>query len=306
MLRRVIELVLVFFGVTFLIYAAVFALPGDPIAALSGGDQNPLSPNVIAQLRAQYHLDEPLLEQYFRYLGQLLSGNLGIDFHGRSVAERLSTRWPVTIQLALTAWTIEVVLGVALGLIAGLRKNSVIDRGVLIMTILITSIPIFVMGVTCQLVFGVKLHWVPIAGTSDGWPKAYLLPALVLAVYGLAAVARLMRGSVVDTMESDFVRTLWAKGLSRRRVVGVHVMRNSSIPVITFLAIDLGALMGGAIVTEGIFNLPGVGQLLFESIRLHEGPIVVGIATALILIFLATSVLVDVLNSLLDPRIRHE
>jgi oligopeptide transport system permease protein len=162
------------------------------------------------------------------------------------------------------------------------------------------------MGVTCQLVFGVKLHWVPIAGTSDGWPLSYLMPAALLAIYGLAAVARLMRGSVVDTMDSDFVRTLWAKGLSRPRVIGLHVLRNSSIPVVTYLAIDLGALLGGAIVTEGIFNLPGVGQLLFQSIRLHEGPIVVGISTMLILIFLVTSVVVDVLNSLLDPRIRHE
>ncbi|HEY9292673.1 MAG TPA: ABC transporter permease [Microlunatus sp.] len=302
--RRAIELVIVFFGVTFIIYAAVFALPGDPIEALNGEGSQPLPPNVVAQLRSQYHLDEPLLQQYLRYLGQLFSGNLGTDFHGVPVADQLAARWPVTIQLALTAWTIEVVIGVALGLIAGLRKNSAIDRGVLIMTILITSIPIFVMAVASQLVFGVKLAWFPIAGTADGFPRSYLLPALVLAIYGLAAVARLMRGSVVDTMQSDFVRTLWAKGLPGRRVIGVHVLRNSSIPVITYLAIDLGALLGGAIVTEGIFNLPGVGQLLFTAIRTHQGPTVVGIATALIIIFLLTSVLVDVINSVLDPRIR--
>lgn len=304
MLRRAIELIIVFIGVTFLIYAAVFALPGDPVAAL-GGDQ-PLSPQVVEQIRAKYHLDDSLLEQYGRYLGGLLQGDLGIDFHGRSVGERMANRWPVTIQLALTAWVIQVVIGVSLGMLAGLKKNSWIDRGVLIMTILVTSIPIFVLAVATQLIFGVKLSLVPIAGVSDGWPTSYLLPACVLAIYGLAAVARLMRGSVVDTMESDFVRTLWAKGLPGHRVIGVHVLRNSAIPVLTYLAVDLGALLGGAVVTEGIFNLPGVGQLLFESVRTHEGPTVVGIATALILIFLVTSVVVDILNSLLDPRIRHD
>lgn len=302
--RRLVELVLVFFGVTFAIYAAVFALPGDPISSL-GGDQ-PLSPAVVERIRELYHLNDPLWSQYVRYLGNLVTGDLGVDFRGRSVAERLADRWPVTIRLALTAWVIQVVLGVGLGLLAGLRKNTWIDRGVLIMTILITSVPIFVMAVTAQLVFGVKLSLFPIAGVNDGWPGSYLLPATVLAIYGLAAVARLTRGSVVDTMSSDFVRALWAKGLTRRRVIGVHVLRNSSIPVLTYLAIDLGALLGGAVVTEGIFNLPGVGQLLFQSIRVHEGPTVVGIATALILIFLVTSVVVDLLNSLLDPRIRHD
>jgi oligopeptide transport system permease protein len=303
--RRAVELIIVFFGVTFLIYAAVFALPGDPISALSGGDSQPLSPTVVAQLRSQYHLDDPLWQQYLGYLGRLLQGNLGTNFHGQSVGQLLATRWPVTIQLAITAWLIEVVLGVLLGLLAGLHKDSVLDRGVLLTTIMITSIPIFVMGVATQLIFGVKLQLVPIAGTGDGYPRSYLMPAIVLAIYGLAAVARLMRGSVVDTLQTDFVRTLWAKGLPGRRVIGVHVLRNSSIPVITFLAIDLGALLGGAIVIEGIFNLPGVGQLLFQSIRTHEGPTVVGIATALIIIFLVTSVLVDVINGLLDPRIRH-
>lgn len=305
LLRRLIELVVVFFSVTFLIYAAVFALPGDPVAAL-GGEQQSLSPRVVAQIRAKYNLDAPLWEQYRLYIGNLVTGDLGIDFNGRSVADRLAARWPVTIRLALTAWVIQIVLGVGLGLIAGLRNNSLLDRGILVSTVLITSIPIFVMAVAAQLIFGVRLQWAPIAGIGEGWPAAYLLPALVLALYSLAAVARLMRGSVVDTMQSDFVRTLWAKGLSRRRVIGVHVLRNASIPVITYLAVDVGFLLGGAIVIEGIFNLPGVGQLLFQSIKVHEGPTVVGIATALILIFLASSVAVDLLNSLLDPRIRHD
>jgi peptide/nickel transport system permease protein/oligopeptide transport system permease protein len=173
-------------------------------------------------------------------------------------------------------------------------------------TILATSIPVFVVAVTAQLVLGVRLGWFPVAGTGEGWPTAYLLPAAVIAVFGLASVTRLMRGSVVDTLQSDFVRTLRAKGLRERRVVGVHVLRSSAIPVLTFLAIDLGFLLGGTVVVEGVFNLPGVGQLLFQAIRAHEGPTVVGVSTALIIIFLLTNLVVDLLSSVLDPRIRHE
>lgn len=302
--RRAVELLIVFLGVTLVIYLMVFALPGDPIRSL-GGDR-PLPDNVVAELRSRYHLDEPVLQQYARYLGGLVTGDLSTNFSGQSVAGRMESRWPVTITLALTAWGIEVVLGVLLGLFAGLRRGRAGDRFVLAGTILATSIPVFVVAVTAQLVLGVRLGWFPVAGTSDGWPTSYLLPAAVIAVFGLASVTRLMRGSVVDTLQSDFVRTLRAKGLRERQVVGVHVMRNSAIPVLTFLAIDLGYLLGGTVVVEGVFNLPGVGQLLFQAIRAHEGPTVVGVSTALIIIFLLTNLVVDLLSSVLDPRIRHE
>lgn len=303
-LRRIIEFAIVFVGVTFIIYATVWALPGDPIAAL-GGDR-PLPPNVVAELREQFHLDDPLWQQYLRYLGGLFTGDLGTTFNGASVAERMASRWPVTITLAITAWIIEVVFGIALGLWAGLKKDSAVDRTVLFGTILATSIPIFVLAVSAQLVFGLQLKWVPIAGDEAGWPISYLLPAIVIAVFGLASIARLMRGSVIDSMESDFVRTLRAKGMPQSRIVGIHVLRNSVAPVLTFVAIDFGFLLGGAVVVEGIFNLPGIGELLFSAIRTHEGPTVVGVGTTLILIFLVLSMLVDLLNSALDPRIRHD
>ncbi|WOF21980.1 ABC transporter permease [Microbacterium betulae] len=304
LLRRAVELVIVFFGVTFLIYAMVFALPGDPVAAL-GGDR-PLSSAVVAAIREKYLLDEPLVVQYLHYIGGVLTGDLGETFDGRAVSERMEVRWPVTIVLALTAWLFEVVIGMALGLIAGLRHGRGVDRAILVGTVLATSVPVFVLGVSLQLVFGLWLRWLPIAGTDAGWPTAYLLPSLIIALFGLASVARLMRGNVVDAMRSDFVRTLVAKGMTQRSIVGVHVMRNSIGPVMTFLAIDLGYLLGGAVVIEGIFNLPGIGQLMFQAIRAHEGPTVVGVATALTLVFLLTSVVVDILSSLLDPRIRRE
>ncbi|WP_205850212.1 ABC transporter permease [Nakamurella flava] len=302
--RRLLELVIVLLGVTFLIYAMVFALRGDPIASLAG--DRPLPANVIATLRARYHLDDPLWQQYLHYLGGLLQGDLGTDFTGRPVSEKMASRWPITIVLALTAWGIQLVIGCVLGLIAGLRHGRTVDRAILFGTIVISSIPIFVMAIAAQFFLGLKWGWLPIAGTTAGWPVAFILPAACLAVFELAAVSRLMRGGVVDSLQSDYVRTLRAKGLSSRRIVGIHVLRNAGIPVVTYAAINLGFLLGGAIIVEGIFNMPGIGGLMFTAIRNHEGPTVVSVATTLILIFLLLGALVDVINSLLDPRIRRD
>lgn len=302
--RRLLELVIVFFGVTFVIYCAVFLLPGDPIAAL-GGDR-PLPESVQEQLRTRYGLDLPIWQQYVNYLLGMLRGDLGTTFTGQSVSEQMASRWPTTITLALTAWVIMVVISVGLGLVAGLRRGSATDRSVLLGTIIAESVPVFVLGITAQYVFGIMLGWAPIAGVGDGWPRAYLLPALVIAVYGVSGVSRLMRGSVIDTMQSDFVRTLRAKGLPGRSIVGVHVLRNAAAPTINVLAIQLGSLLGGTVVVEAIFNINGVGQLLYRAIQDQEGTLVVGVATTLVLVFLVTNVIVDVLSSVLDPRIRHD
>ena len=243
--------------------------------------------------------------QYFRYIGGLLTGDFGTNFAGRPVGDQLARAWPVTLVLALSAWFLEIVFGIGLGIIAALRRGTWIDRTILVSTVLATAVPIFVVGVSAQLLFGVKWGVLPVAGDKAGWPVAFILPAAVIAIYGLAVVSRLMRSSVIESLETDYVRTARAKGLSSRRVVSVHVMRNSAIPAVTFLATDFGYLLGGTVIVEGIFNLPGIGNLLFQAIRTHEGPTVVGISTALILVFLLTSVLVDLLHAALDPRIRR-
>ncbi|MFJ6453932.1 ABC transporter permease [Paenarthrobacter sp. NPDC091669] len=301
--RRLAEFVIVFLGVTFLILAGVFALPGDPIAALGGN--RPLSPSVVAQLRAEYHLDESLWQQYLHYLGALFSGDLGTSFSGRPVADMMAERWPTTIRLALTTWVMEAVGGIVLGVIAGVRRGTWIDKNILLLTIVVSSIPVFVLGVTARLVFGVHLGIFPVAGTAAGWPMAYILPAAVTAVFGLAAVARLTRGSVADTLNSDFVRTHRAKGFSDRRILGIHVSRNAAIPVLTLIGVSFGALLGGTVFVESVFNLPGIGQLLVTAIQGHDGALVVGVATALVMVFLITNLAVDLLATVLDPRIRR-
>jgi oligopeptide transport system permease protein len=301
--RRLLQAIPVFFGTTFLIFALVFALPGDPIRALSG--DKPVSPAVYAELQDRYNLNDPLLVQYGKYMAGLAQGDFGQSFRGREVSEIMAERFPVTIKLALTAFIFEILIGITAGVLAGLRRSSFIDNLVLVSTTLVVSIPVFVLGFTAQLVLGVQLGWFPIAGLSQGW-FSYLLPGFVLGALSLAYVARLTRTSLVENLRADYVRTATAKGLPRQRVVGRHALRNSMIPVVTYLGVDLGTLMGGAIVTEGIFNVPGIGQQVFLSIRAQEGPVGVGIVTALVLVFIAANLVVDLLYAVLDPRIRYE
>ncbi|MFI0486967.1 ABC transporter permease [Actinomadura sp. 9N215] len=302
--RRLLQAVPVFIGTTLLIYAMVFALPGDPIQALAG--DKPVPENVLQTLRDRYNLNDPLLVQYAKYMWGLVQGDLGENYTGQSVSEMLSGRWTVTAQLAITAWVFELLMGIVLGVWAGLRRGKLADTLVLGGTTLVIAVPVFVIGYVAQLLFG--LHWqiFPTAGTDDGWPTSYLLPGIVLGSLGLSYVARLTRTSLAENLRADYVRTAHAKGLSRARVVGRHALRNSLIPVVTYLGVDFGNLMGGAIVTEGIFNLPGIGQQVFQSIQLKEGPVVVGAVTVLVLIFLLVNVVVDLLYGVLDPRIRYE
>jgi ABC-type dipeptide/oligopeptide/nickel transport system permease component len=300
--RRLLQALLVFLGVTMLIYGAVFLLPGDPIRALS--PSRPLPPNVVAQLRHQFDLDAPVWQQYLNYVGNVVRGNLGTDFFGRPVLGLMKERWPVTLRLAATAWFFEIVLGVGFGVWAALRRGRLTDYGILGAGIAIISIPAFVLAFTAQLLFGVEAGLFPVAGTQDGWPMSYVLPGFILGAFGLASVSRLVRSTMTETLRADFIRTAVAKGASTRRVVFRHALRNSLIPAVTYLALDLGTLLGGTVIVEGIFNLPGVGQLLFSGIQQQNGPVIVGVSTTLVLIFLLLNLVVDLLYAVLDPRIR--
>lgn len=302
--RRLLQIIPVFIGTTFLIFFMVFSLPGDPIRALSG--DRPFPPSVVAELRDRYNLDDPFIVQYGKYMANLAQGDFGTSFRGREVREIMAQAWPVTVKLALTAFVFEIVIGLLAGVLAGLRRGSFLDNLVLISTTIIVSIPVFVLGFMAQLTLGVKFAIFPIAGVQEGWPKSYLLPGLVLGAISLAYLARLTRTSLVENLRADYVRTAIAKGLPRSRVVGRHTLRNSLIPVVTLLGVDLGTLMGGAIITEGIFNVPGIGREVFRAVRAQEGTVVVGITTLLVLVYLFANLVVDVLYGLLDPRIRYE
>jgi len=302
-IRRLLLTIPVLLGASFLIFAMVYALPGDPIRALAG--DRPLAPAVAAQLRADYNLNDPLVVQYGKYLGNLATGDFGSDFRGRPVLDTVEQRLPVTAKLTLVAVLFETIFGLAAGLLAGIRRNGYFDNLVLVSTTVIISIPILVLGFFSQYIFGLKLGWFPIAGINDGW-YSYLLPGLVLASASLAYVARLTRTSVAENMNADYVRTARAKGLPQRTVILRHTLRNSLIPVVTFIGADIGALLGGAIVTEAVFNIPGIGRAVFDAVRGQEGAVVVGIVTLMVFFFVFFNLIVDVLYAVLDPRIRYD
>ena len=301
-IRRLLQMIPVIIGVTFIIYVSVYAL-GDPTVGRCGERACP--PGYIAKFRADYNLDKPLIVQYLLYMGNLVQGDLGTNFYGNKVLDELASRWPTTLRLGTMALVIETVIGITAGVLAGIRRGKFVDNLVTVSTLFLISIPIFVIGSVAQLVFGVRLGWFPVTATQ-GTTYQLIMPAFVLASASLAYIARLMRANLAENLRADYVRTAKAKGLTNARTVGVHTLRNSLIPVITYIGIDVGALMGGAIVTERIFNINGIGNFLYRSIGQKDGASVVGTITCLVLIYLFVNLLVDILYGFLDPRISHD
>lgn len=301
--RRVLQLIPVFFGATLLLYFMVYALPGDPTAAMGGG--RVLTPAVREQLREQYHLNDGFFEQYWIYIKGVFTGDFGTSFSGRPVSEVMAQAFPITIRLALLALLFEAIFGIGLGVIAGIRKGTWFDGTLLVISLIVIAVPIFVIGFIAQFLLGVKWGIAPATVGSKGDLKHLWLPALVLASVSFAYILRLTRSAVAESLTADHVRTATAKGLTRPRVITVHVLRNAMIPVITYLGMDLGALMAGAIVTEGIFNINGIGSTVYRSVTIGEAPTVVSIVTVLVIIFLVSNLLIDLLYALIDPRIRY-
>ncbi|MFP3988126.1 ABC transporter permease [Streptomyces sp. E11-3] len=302
--RRLLQMIPVFIGVTLLVFLMMYALPGDPVRAL-WGDQS-FDPAQIEAMRHDLGLDQPLWKQYLDYLAGLPQGDFGESIANQiPVSEIIADALPTTARLAFLAFTFTVVLGVALGTLAGLRAGTAVDTLVLFLTLLFISVPIFVLGYIAQYFFGHRLGWVtPVVNDSEDWGQL-VLPALVLGSLSLAYVARLTRTSIAENLRADYMRTAVAKGLPRFRILRMHLLRNSMIPVVTFLGVDIGGLLAGAVVTEGIFNINGIGSEMFDALFRREGSTVVGIVTLIVIIYLVVSLVVDLLYAVLDPRIRY-
>ncbi|MCB6401309.1 ABC transporter permease [Schaalia odontolytica] len=302
--RRLLQTIPVFFGATFLIFAMVYLMPGDPVAAL-GGDRG-LTEAAAAQIRAEYHLDQPFWMQYLLYLKGVFTLDFGKSFNQQPVIDVMARAFPTTIALAIYALAIESIFGITLGVIAGVRRGGWFDSTILVFSLLLISVPTFVLGFVLQFLLGFKLGVLPVTASASVNMASLTMPAMVLGGVSLAYVIRLTRQSVSENVSADYVRTARAKGLANRAVMTRHILRNSLIPVATFLGGDLGALMGGAIITEGIFNINGVGGTLWQAIRLGEAPTVVSITTVLVLVYILANLIVDLLYAVLDPRIRYE
>ncbi len=328
-LRRLLQFIPVLLGTLFLLHylqSLSFQINGNPIRALFGDRQPP--PETIAALTRAFGLDDPCLTQpgnpcfglFFDRLGNYAQGDFGVDFNRQSVIDLIIRAAPLTLRLTFIAVVFESIIGIVAGVLAGIRKDKFIDNFVRFSTVLIIAVPVFVLGVLVQIGSGLYVGtWLAEQGApewltatfsityqSDHPWASLLVPGMVLGALSLGFIARLTRTSLIESMRADYVRSARAKGLSGTRVVGIHALRNSLIPVITYIGIDVGALMGGALVTEGIFNIPGVGGLVFQSIRSGETPVVIAVVTLLTMVFLLTTLLVDLLYAVLDPRIRYE
>jgi len=302
LVRRLLIAIPVLIGTTLLIYAMAFALPGDPVRRLAGNHQ--ISESTYRTITARYHLDDPFLVQYWEYLKGLTHGDFGATFTGRDVSQIIAERFPVTLKLTLGAFAVEILLGLVAAFVAALRRATFVDSFVLVSTMFLITIPTFVVAFLLQLFVGVKLRWLPVAGVQQGW-LGYVMPCLALGVISAAAIGRIARSNLLDNMNSEQIKAAVARGLPRRRVLGAHVLKNSLVPIITILGLDLAALMGGAPITETIFNLPGLGQMLIVSVRSANGPLVVGLVTLAALVFIMMNLVVDIICASIDPRIRY-
>lgn len=300
LLRRLAGMVLVLLAVSFVTFAALVAAPGDAAGAMVGDSA---SAEQVALLRQSLGLDGSLLARYQSFLGDLLlHGDLGSSLvSGRPVSQLLLERLPYTALLALTAIGLAVLLGAPLGIAAALRAGTRLDTALMGGAALGLAVPTFWSSLLLMLLFSLHLRWLPVAGA--GSLRHLALPAVALALPTAAIVARLLRASLLDTLHADYVRTAHAKGLTASGVFGGHVLRNSLIPVLTVLGLQLGHLLGGAFVVETIFGWPGVGRLTVQAIFDRDTPVVLGAAITLAAFYLLINLAVDLAQSVLDPRV---
>jgi peptide/nickel transport system permease protein len=298
--RRLALTVLVLLGVATLVFSLIHMVPGDPAQAMLGEGA---SPEDIAQLRARLGLDRPLVEQYAAYMQGLATGDLGISLRTQQpVTAQIAERVPATAELAAAAMLVAVTLALPLGVIAAVRRGTWVDQSAMALALAGISVPGFWLGPLLALIFAVELGWLPVSGR--GTLAHLVLPAITLGTALAAILARMTRASVLEELREQYVVAARARGASRARAVLVHALRNSLIPVVTILGLQLGAVLTGSIITETIFSWPGVGRLLIQSINFRDYPMVQGCILLIAVTYVAMNLLTDVVYGWLDPRIR--
>lgn len=310
-LRRVLLMIPILLGVTLITFIIVRSIPGDPVEVLLGADRRS-TPEQIEAIRRSYGLDQPLPVQYVKWLGHVVQGDLGQSLRTRRpLTQELQLRLPVTLQLTLFAGILASIPALLVGVLAALKRNSGIDYLATIVTLIGVSVPNFLLATLLVLLFSFKLKVLPPVGyqTFGDDPiqnlRAMILPAISLGLPLAAVLMRITRSSVLEAMSQDHVRTARAKGLPRTRVLMRHVLPNAGIPILTIAGIQVANLLGGTVIVEQIFGLPGVGRYVYEAIANRDYPVVQSVTLVLAFLFVLVSLIVDVLYAVLDPRLRH-
>ncbi len=300
--RRLILLLPVLLGVSLVSFGLLQLVPGDPALILAGEEA---TEEVLTRIRHEYGLNQPLPVQFLAYLRHAVVGDLGISIQSRQpVAVLLGQRFPFTLKLAFLAILVSATLGVIAGVVAATRRNSTLDIAALLGSLVGISLPIFWLGLLAILVFSVKLRWLPAGGT--GTLSHLILPALVLGAASSAVIARTTRASMLEVLRQDYVRTARAKGVGERVVVYRHALKNAMIPILTVFGLEFGYNLGGAVLTETVFSLPGVGRLIVEGIFARDYPVVQGALLLVATTFVLVNLLTDVAYAFFDPRIRYD
>ena len=332
-LKRVLQFIPVFIGVTMILFAMKAIVPGDPVKIITGGKQ--VTPETELQIRISNGLIEtdennkpiydengdtiptPLWKQYLTYMNDLLHGDLGTSYtRNLKVADILADKYPNTVKLAIVAILIEAVVGIGAGMVSAIKRYSFWDVLVTLVTSVLVAMPAFWLGMLLQLFFGVFMKnatdgafYLPISGAGgsnsefESWVH-YILPAVTLAAVSTAYTARIMRSQLLEVLNQDYIRTAKAKGLSRSAIIWHHALKNALIPVVTYIGIDFGGMLAGAILTETVFNWPGVGYEIYRAVTQRDWPIVLGGVTVIVIVVMVINLLVDIRYAFLDPRIR--
>jgi peptide/nickel transport system permease protein len=311
--RRLIQAFIVLILVTIVVFFAMRYLPGDPIYMILGeGQLSNITQEQIDEARHEYGLDKPIIVQYFDWVGGLLHGDFGSSItQNISPGAFLKQGLPVTLNLALISFVISLILGIPAGIICAIRRGTWIDTAVTVLANIGITIPIFWLGTMLIYLFALQLHWLPVQGYISPFTdlvrniRLTAMPIFCLSIFPISSIARQTRSSMLEVMRQDYVRTAWSKGLKERLVVIRHALKNSLIPVVTLSGVGLAAILGGSVLIETVFNIQGMGMILFRAISSHDYPVVQGFILVIALFVLLINMLIDVSYGWLDPRIRY-
>jgi len=301
--KRLAAMIPVILGVTLIVYLIMSLAPGDPARTILGEQA---TEEQVNELREEMGLNDPIIVQYFRYIWNLLHGDLGRSYQSRiDVSTEIFSRFPNTIKLALAASLFSVILALPLGIIAAVKQNTFFDSFSMFVAIIGISCPTFWFGLILILVFAVNLKWFPVSGQVDNF-RGMVLPALTLAFNSMAAMARVTRSSMLEVIRQDYIRTARAKGVSQRNVILQHAVPNAMIPTVTVIGLRIGGLLAGAVICETVFSWPGIGRLLVQSIQSRNTPVVLGCIIIFSICFSLVNLIVDILYAFIDPRIKSQ
>ena len=329
-IKRLLQIIPVILGVTLIAFALIHLAPGDPVRTMLGQHA---TQQEIDDIRVKYGLDQPLYIQYFMWLGDVLQGDLGRSILSHEqVTTEIASRFPNTIELAIAAMIFAILVGVVAGVISATKQYSVADYSVMGLALFGISMPVFWLGIMLMMIFGVFLGWLPIGGRIDllipfqsitGFMvidsiitlngtallsviEHLILPAIALGTIPMAIIARTTRSSMLEVLRQDFIRTERAKGLSERKVIYKHAIRNAMVPVVTVIGLNFGLLLSGAILTETVFSWPGVGRLVVDAVYARDYPLVIGCILVFALVFVIVNLITDILYTYIDPRIHYD